>query len=86
MAYWGLAMANVNNEKRTEKFIEKGVAAKAKASPPEALWIDGLAAYYGPGDKDNKTRRRDLLRGSSKSCRIIPMSSRRKPFSRCKSG
>ncbi len=69
MAYWGMAMANINNEKRAKKFIEKAVERKAEASAREALWIDSLAAFYKAGDKDgkadekeDKTRRRELVR------------------------
>ena len=62
MAYWGMAMANVNNDKRAKTFIKKAVECKASASPREALWIEGLAAYYAAGDKDDKGRRRDLIR------------------------
>ena len=40
MAYWGMAMANVNNDKRAKEFIEKAVEHKATASPREQLWID----------------------------------------------
>src|SRR6187399_2379610 len=47
MAYWGMAMANVNNEKRAAEFMKLAVAKKAKASRREQLWIDGYAAYYG---------------------------------------
>jgi peroxiredoxin len=69
MAYWGMAMANINNEKRAKQFIGKAVERKAQASPREALWIDSLAAFYKAGDKDgkaeekeDKTRRRELVR------------------------
>src|SRR5262249_15657754 len=62
MAYWGMAMANVNNERRAKTFIEKAVEHEAQASPREALWIDGLAAFYKAGDKDDKARRRELVR------------------------
>ena len=45
MAYWGMAMANVNNEKRAKSFIEKAAGLKAKASRREQMWIDALSAY-----------------------------------------
>lgn len=62
MAYWGMAMANINNEKRAKPLIQAAVARKAQASPREQLWIDALAAYYADGDKSGKDRRRDLVR------------------------
>ena len=60
MAYWGLAMANVNNTGRAKPLIQKAVERKASASPREALWIDSLAAFYGDGDE--KDRRRQFIR------------------------
>jgi len=62
MAYWGLAMANINNDKRAKKFIEKAVQFKPTVSPREALWIDGLSAFYNGAEKDEKNRRRELIR------------------------
>jgi peroxiredoxin len=60
MAYWGMAMANVNNPGRAKAFIQKAVEKKAKASPREQRWIDAYAAYWG-GKKDEKARRQDLV-------------------------
>ena len=43
MAYWGMAMANENNERRAKTFAEKH--RKPKPGPVrEAAWIDALAA------------------------------------------
>jgi peroxiredoxin len=60
MAYWGMAMANDNNEARAKTFIEKAVAKKASAGPREAAWIDALAANHA--DKDTVERRRKYVR------------------------
>lgn len=60
MAYWGMAMANDNNETRAKTFIEKAVAKKAAASPREVAWIDALAASYA--DKDTVETRRKYVR------------------------
>jgi peroxiredoxin/Flp pilus assembly protein TadD len=62
MAYWGMAMANINNDKRAKKFIEKAVQFKPGVSPREALWIDGLSNFYNGAEKDDKNRRRGLIR------------------------
>ncbi len=60
MAYWGLAMANTNNDKRAKEFIATAVKKKASASPREAAWIDALAeSYAGP---DTVDRRRKYVR------------------------
>jgi peroxiredoxin len=56
MAYWGMAMANVNNPKRAGSFIRKAVERRAKASSREQRWIDAYAAYWR--EKDGQDRRR----------------------------
>lgn len=45
MAYWGMAMANKENEKRARGFIKKGLERKAKASEREQAYLDLLAKY-----------------------------------------
>jgi peroxiredoxin len=62
MAYWGMAMANANNEKRAKGFIAKAVAKKAAAGSREAAWIDALAAAYAGEDTTDRRRKyvRDL--------------------------
>ena len=62
MAYWGMAMANFSNEKRSKAFIEKAVAKKGTASRREQLWIDGLNNYLNPKGKDAKVRRTELIK------------------------
>lgn len=60
MAFWGMALANANNEKRAKAFIEKAVQKKSAASSREVAWIDALAASYaGP---DTPERRRKYVR------------------------
>jgi peroxiredoxin len=64
MAYWGMAMANVNNDKRARGFIKEAVKRAASASPRERMWIDALAEYHSEA-KDRpseKERRRQLVR------------------------
>ncbi len=62
MAYWGMAMANTENDKRAKKFIAKAVEKKANASQREAAWIDALNTYYATADNTDRRRRyvRDL--------------------------
>lgn len=62
MTYWGMAMANINNEKRAKSFIKEATERKEQAGERERKWIDALADYYADGDKNNKDRRRDLVR------------------------
>lgn len=60
MAYWGLAMSNINNEKRAKEFIKQAVSRKATASPREQAWIDALANFYA--GEDNAEARRKYIR------------------------
>ncbi len=60
MAYWGMAMANVNNEKRAKEFIAKATAKKDSATPRERAWIEALAAYHAAAD--NVERRKQYVR------------------------
>src|SRR5438876_1525756 len=46
MAYWGMAMANVNNEKRAAEFIKRARDSKSNASPREVLWIEAYDKYF----------------------------------------
>lgn len=68
MAYWGLALANVNNLNRARPFIAQAVERKGKASRREQLWIDALDAFYKPDvegqphDDQEKQRRRQAVR------------------------
>lgn len=62
MAYWGLAMANVNNASRARKLIEAGKPLRDKLSDQEKPWFDGLAEYYRDEKRPEKDRRRDFIR------------------------
>jgi hypothetical protein len=62
MAYWGMAMANVNNEKRAKAFTEKAVKLKDKASAREKQWIGMLETLYKDDKRDKKQRSLDCIR------------------------
>lgn len=62
MAYWGCAMANVNNEKRAAGFMTKAMDKKEKASPNEKAWIDSLEHFYRDLKKDKKVRNMDFIK------------------------
>ncbi len=57
MAYWGMSMANVNNEKRASAFIKKAAPLKAKATPREQKWISTLENLYRDNDKRDKKQK-----------------------------
>lgn len=62
MAYWGMTMSNFSNKTRAKGFIEEATKRKDKASEREQKWIDSLAKYFEDEKKDEKTRRRALVR------------------------
>ncbi len=66
MAYWGLAMANIQNQKRAREFIAGAVKRKEQAGPRERGWIEAYAAYYKEDKRAEKDRRRELIRAFEK--------------------
>jgi len=62
MAYWGMAMANVNNEKRAKGFLDKALKLKDKASAREKQWIAVLENLYKDDKRDKKQRQLDCIR------------------------
>ena len=61
MAYWGMAMANVNNEKRAKGFLDKAVKLKDKATAREKQWIAVLENLYKDDKRDKKQRQLDCI-------------------------
>lgn len=56
MPYVGMAMANLDNDKRAKGFIAKAVERKKNASPREVRWIDAVAAFVNGTDGLKKRR------------------------------
>jgi hypothetical protein len=56
MAYWGMAMSNVNNAKRARGFLKEARKRDGTLSRREKLYVDALEALYRePGnDRDRK--------------------------------
>ncbi len=65
MAYWGMAMANVNNSNRAASFIQRAFDLKTNAGPREILWIEAYHDYFA-GKKSNTERRKDLINALEK--------------------
>jgi hypothetical protein len=79
MAYWGMAMANVNTPKRAAEFIRKAVALKEKVSRREQLWIGSLAGYY-ESKQDEKERREAVVKALEDLCYEFPNEVEAKAF------
>ena len=57
MAYWGMTLANVNNDKRARSFIAEAVKRKGNASEREQIYIDALDAWHKAEVGDEKKRK-----------------------------
>lgn len=62
IAYWGMAMANWENEARAKGFIEKASALIKQASPREQAYIKVQANYLDGHPADARKRGEELLR------------------------
>jgi peroxiredoxin len=54
MAYWGMAMANVNNSDRAVKFIREAARRNNGNTRHESLYIEALSSYYEDWDRARK--------------------------------
>jgi peroxiredoxin len=57
IAYWGMALANTNNDKRARGFIAEAVKRKAGLTERETMYVDALHAFYS--ENKGGTGRRD---------------------------
>ncbi len=62
MAFWGCAMANLNNAKRAGGFIKKAAGKKMSASKREQNWISALEKFYADEKKEKKLRQMDFIK------------------------
>jgi peroxiredoxin len=62
IAYWGAAMANMNNRGRAKGFIEKAVERKEKATDREKKYIDALSTYLKDEAKEEADKRKRGLK------------------------
>ena len=79
MAYWGMAMANVNNKKRAADFMKHAQQLKKKASPREVMWIEAYDNYFGEKGKDSE-RGKDLVLALEKIIQKYPAELEAKAF------
>lgn len=66
IAYWGMAFANFDNEKRAKGFIAEAVKRKDKASEREQLYIDALDKFLAADRGKNKERHETFTRSMEK--------------------
>lgn len=61
MAYWGMAMANWENEKRAKAFIKKASELKEHATEHNRRYIEAQSNYLDGEPKDAKKRKQELI-------------------------
>ncbi|MBC7856582.1 MAG: redoxin domain-containing protein [Pirellulaceae bacterium] len=66
MAYWGMAMANSENQDRAKKFMAECVKHKAGLSERELMYIDSLDAYLKADNNKKKERNEAYTRALEK--------------------
>ena len=79
-AYWGMAMANVNNAKRAKEFIKTAEKYQAGVSSREQQWIAALANFYRDEKKDEKERRKAYQAALQKIAKDFPADLEAKAF------
>jgi peroxiredoxin/tetratricopeptide (TPR) repeat protein len=52
MAYWGMAMSNINNPKRAQGFLKEARRRAAKISQRESLYLTALESFLREGGQD----------------------------------
>jgi peroxiredoxin len=62
MAYWGMAMSNVNNPRRAQSFLKEARKRDAKLSQREKLYLDAIEELYKTAG-DEKSRKQAHLDG-----------------------
>jgi len=76
IAYWGMALANVNNQKRAKGFVEQAVQKKATGSGREQRYIEALQKWAEAepkgDDKKKKERASDYTKALEKICLEYP--------------
>ena len=80
MPYWGMALANVNNEKRAKGFLAKAVERKAKASKREQMWITSLENFYKEDKRDKRQRQLGYIKDLEAIVQDFPQDIEAKAF------
>ncbi len=62
MSYWGMAMANKNNEERAKGFVQEAMKRRDRVTKREKLYIEGLDRYIQAGKKKNKERAQRMIK------------------------
>jgi peroxiredoxin len=66
MAYWGMAMANIDNANRGKKFMAECVKHKSGVTERETMYIDALDAWFKADNNKRKERNEAYTRALEK--------------------
>jgi peroxiredoxin/tetratricopeptide (TPR) repeat protein len=66
LAYWGMSLANTNNEKRARAFIAEGIKRKAGVGERELMYLEALDAFHKADPQKDKERHEAYARALEK--------------------
>ena len=69
MAYWGMARANINSDKRAKAFIAEAVKRKKDLTARENQYIDALEAFYKDAPKQDEKKEAKKEKGKAEKVR-----------------
>lgn len=71
MCYWGMALANVNNRKRAEGFIEQAVKRRDNANDREKMYIDAAQKRFREKTDGKKLSKKEIAEAYSRDLEEI---------------
>ncbi len=80
MAYWGMALSNMDNLNRGKEFIAPAVKRKDSATPREKLYIEALNDYFQADAKKGRERNEKYIKTLEKICLDHPEDIEAKAF------
>ena len=80
MAYWGMALANVNNDKRAKGFLEESLKRKGGISERESMYLEALDAFLKADRSKDKERHENYARALEKILYKFPEDLEAKAF------
>jgi len=83
IAYWGMAMANINNEPRAREFLKSATKLKGQIDDRERMWVESLETFYGQAKRKDVERRGQYVRALEDIVHAYPDDLEAKAFLAC---
>jgi tetratricopeptide (TPR) repeat protein len=80
MAYWGMALANVNNDKRAKGLLEESLKRKEGVSERERMYLEALDAFLKADRSKDRERHENYARALEKILYKFPEDLEAKAF------